>query len=219
MINRIIAKISLICWGIVGAFVIFFGVVGIIPASGVWIVAALLGGLILAILGYNFYQMSQKEGFDFGWFLVFRKGFWQMILGLAGLCLFVFGMFGVIAPHLADELAEKYVMTFAKMLVILFWTALTSTFFGWELICLSESVAYLRLKKMDSAVGSFALGILWLLFALLFLYLFLEVINDVFYRLSATAQNWILIIFSLLSLLIGLYNGKFEDLNNLEEEK
>lgn len=140
-----------------------------------------------------------------------------MFLGLSGFLLFVVGIFGIIVPNLAQEFAEKHAMTIAKLLVILFWTALTSTFLGWELICLSEATAYLRLKKIKSAFGSFALGILWLLFALLFLYLFLEVINDVFVGISATLQNWILGIFAILSIISGLFNGRFENLKDFEQ--
>ena len=118
-----------------------------------------------------------------------------------------------------DNLAEKHIMTFAKFLVLLFWIALTSTFLSWELICFSEATAYWRLGKSKSALGSFGLGILWLLFALFFLYLFLEVINDVFFRLSSTTQNWILVSFTVLSPVIGLWSGRYEDLARFADEE
>lgn len=212
-----IAKISILCWGGVCSFVLFLTVLGIVPENAVWPVSALVGGIILGLLGFDFYRFYQKERFDFASFLVFRKGLWRLFLGLAGLGLFGVGIIGLLVPQLAQNFAEKHAMTIAKLLVILFWTALTFTFLGWELICFSESTVYFLQKKLKSAVGSFALGILWLLFALLFLYLFLEVINDVFVNLNPTTQNWILGIFAILSVITGLWNGRFESLKDFEE--
>ena len=217
--SHLVLRFGVICWGFVSLFVAFLSLAMIIPNGAILYVSAILGFLILALLGYNLRKIYLREGFDFGWFLTVKKGYWRILGGLVGLILFSFGLFGTIAPDTANQLAEKHWLKVAKFLVILFWTALTSTFLSWQLVCLSQATAYWRVKKRKDAWGSFGLGILWLLFTLLFLSLFLEVINDIFFTLSASAQNWILVIFAVLSLVVGLWNGKFEDLKDFEVEK
>ncbi len=217
--NDILTKFSLICWGFIGVFIACLLVVSLIPADYIVVVSIILGLAILALFVYDLRKIYLNEGFDFGWFLTIRKGYWRILLALVGLGLASVGLFAMIFPNLANELGEKHWLKFAKILVILFWTALTSTFLSWSLVCLSESTAYWRLKKGSKAMGSFGLGILWLLFAVLFLSLFLEVIDDIFFRLSAMAQNWILVLFAILSTAIGLWSGRFEDLEKFRKSE
>lgn len=217
--NKIIAKISSICWGFVVVFVICLISVGAIPENLVGVSSIILGALILALFLYDLRKIYQKEGLDFGWFLTVKKGYWRILAGLVGFCLFLIGLFATIFPTVAHELGERHWLKIASILVIMFWTALTSTFLGWELICLAESIGYWRIGKTKSALGSFALGILWLLFALLFLSLFFDVINDNFFAITAKVQNWILIIFAIFSIVGGLVSGIFEDLSYLEDKK
>jgi hypothetical protein len=217
--KTILGKLSLICWSFIGVFINCLLVASLIPADFVWIVSAILGLAILTFLVYDLRKIYRCEGFDFGYFLTIKKGYWRMLFGLIGLGLLSFGLFVTIFPNLANELGEKHWLKIAKVLVILFWTALTLTFLSLEFICLSESTAFWRLQKKSEAGKSFGLAILWLLLALLFLSLFLEVINDIFFPLSATVQNWILGIFAVLSILLGLLSGKYENLKDFETEQ
>jgi hypothetical protein len=215
--KTILGKLSLICWSFIGVFINCLLVASLIPADFVWIVSMVLGVAILAFVVYDLRKIYLREGFDFGYFLTIKKGYWRMLFGLIGLGLLSFGLFVTIFPNLANELGEKHWLKIAKVLVIFFWTALTLTFLSLEFIALSESTAFWRLKKKKDALGSFGLGMFMLLLALLFLSLFLEVINDIFFPLSATVQNWILGIFAVLSLVVGLLSGRYEDLKDFKK--
>ncbi len=219
--GRIIAKISLVCWGFVLIFTSVIIVAVEIPPQFLTIVSITLGLIISAPVGFNLYRIYRREGLDFGWFLVVRKGFWRVLLGLTGLSLFVIGLFAAVFPKRFNELSESGGMAFAKLLVALFWLALISTFLGWALICFSEGVGYWRLRNFKWVFGSFALAILWQLFSLVFSYLFLEVINDVFFRLSALVKIWTLVFIAILTIITGLWMGRYENLNLLsaDEEK
>lgn len=217
--SRLVLKFGLMCWGFIGVFIAFLLVAIIIPADYLGFVSTILGLVILALFIYNLRQIYLREGFDFGWFLTVKKGYWQMLFGLLGLGLFSVGLFGLLFPNIANQLGERHWLKVAKILVILFWTALTSTFLSWELVCLAEATAYWRIGKLKEAFQAVGLGILWLIFAILFLWMFLEVINDIFFNLSAAAQSWILGIFAILSLIIGLWSGRYENPARLTKER
>ncbi len=217
--NKIIAKISLICWGFVVAFVTCLVAVSAIPEDYVGFVSIILGGIILGLFFYDLRKIYQLEGFDFGWFMTIKKGYWRILLGLFGLILFTIGIFGLIFPQIGNELGERHAMKFVYLLVILFWIALTTTFLSWSLICFSESTAFGLIGKLKSALSVFSLGILWLFFATLFLSLFMDVIDENFYHLQATMQNWILIIFAVATIIVGLSAGKYADSSHLTMEE
>jgi hypothetical protein len=219
--GKIIAKISLICWGFVVIFTNVLTLAMEIPQKYLAVVSIILGLIISVLIGFNLFRIYRREGFDFGWFFVVRKGYWRVLLALTGIFLLSIGLFAAIFPKLFDELGENYAMTAAKLLVALFWFALISTFLGWALICFSESVGYLRLRNYKGAFGGFVLALVWQLFSLLFSYLFLDVINEVFIKISVFAQNRTLIIITVLTIIIGLLMGRYEDLKPLlaDEEK
>jgi hypothetical protein len=217
--SKIIAKITLICWGFVWIFTNILILAIAIPQNFLPAVSIILGLIISVPIGFNLYRIYRRDGFDFGWFFFVRKGFWRVLLGLTGIFLLLIGLFAAVFPKLFDELGEAHAMTAAKLLVAMFWLALISTFLGWTLICFSEAVGYLRLRDFKGALGSFALGLLWQFFSLFFCYLFFEVINDVFFRLSASAQNWTLIFIAVLTIITGLLMGRSEDLKPLAADE
>lgn len=217
--SSLVLKFGVICWSFVALFVAFLSLAMLIPNGAILYVSATLGFLILALVGYNLWQIHLREGFDFGWFLTVKKGYWRILPGLFGLILFSIGLFGLIFPEIGNQLGERYAMKVAYLLAILFWMALTSTFLSWSLVCFSEATVYWRLAKAKTAVGSFGLGILWLLLATLFLSLFLDMINENFFNLSAKTQNWILGVFAFLSLVTGVLSGRYEDLKRFAEEE
>jgi hypothetical protein len=221
MMGRIIAKISLVCW----AFVLIFTVVMIfavkLPPNTLAIVAIILGLILTAALGFDFYRVSRTEKLDFEWFTAAGKGFWRVMVALAGLAFLFLGLFAEVFPARFDKLIETGGMTFAKAFVALFWFALISTFLGWALICFSEGVGYRRLRDYKMMRRSFALAFLWQMFTLFFGYLFLDVVSEVFFAISAAIRVWVLIFFAVLTALAGIWLGRYEDLKLLppDEEK
>jgi magnesium-transporting ATPase (P-type) len=215
---KAVLKASLICWGVIGAFVLFFSVVP--TTTSPTVVAAfsmLLGFGFLALLGFR-YRRLKKEGFEFGYFLAKQNGFWLLFLGFIGAALFLIGLVWLIAPQLIENSLEKSAMPFAAFLIVLFWFSLIFAFLGFALVCFSESVGYLRLKKIKWAAGSFAIAMFWLGLATVFCSLFLDVINDNFLQMSATTQNYILGAFALVATAIGLYAGRYRDLKELSSD-
>ena len=213
--GRIIAKISLICWGFVVIFTNVIVAVVWIPPKHLAVVSMILGLIITTAVGFDCYRIARKEKLDSEWVLAAGKGFWRVLLILTGLSLFLLGLFAEVFPKLSDQLIENGGMTYAKVFVALFWLALISTFLGWALICFSEAFGYWRLSNFKAAFGGFALAMLWQLFGLLFSYLFLEVVNDVFFRLSASVGNWTLVLIAVFTVIAGLWMGKYEDLKIL----
>jgi len=217
---RTALKASMFCWGIVVAFFLFF----LIPfeAMGPFAAAVFsvsLGGGLLFLLGRYVYRLHKKEGFEFGWFLAQKRGFWWLLLGAIGLTLFVAGGLSLFAPPQIQRQLETGAMPVAAFLVVLFWFSLIFTFLGFAFVCYAQAVGYWRIKKIKWGAGSFAVAVLWLAFATLFCSLFLDVINDNFLALAAQTQNIMLGVFALAVTVIGLGAGGREDLDKLLPEE
>lgn len=215
---RTILKVSLICWGIIGVFVLFFSVVPTTTSPvALAVFSMLIGFSFLGFLIFR-YRRLKKEGFEFGFFLVRQNGIWFLFLGLVGTVLVLIGTAWLIVPEHIENALEKSAMPFASFLVLLFWFSLIFAFLGFALVCFAESVGYLRIKKFKNAAGSFAIAMFWLALSTLFCSLFLDVINDNFLKIAATTQNHLLFLFALASIIIGLYAGRFHDLKGLTSE-
>lgn len=211
---RTVLKISLICWGIVGVIVLFITVLRMITNPTAAVISVLIGGGFLVGVGLRLRRIKQ-ENFESGFFLARQHGVWLLILGFVGLVLFLTGAFWFVARQQAEQVFETNATTAAKILVGLFWFSIIFAFLGFALTCFAESVGYWRLKNFKWAAESFALAMLWLAGATLFCSLFLNVINEVFFVLSATTQNYILGLFAVASVVIGLYAGRYQDLKAL----
>ena len=217
---RTVLKASLVCWGVVIAFFLFFSIpFELLSPVAAAFLSLSLGGGVLAWLGLYIYRLNKKEGFEFVWFLARKNGFWLLLLGAVGLTLFLTGGVWFLAPQQTERHLEKGAMPFAAFLVVLFWFSLIFMFLGWAVVCYAQSVGYFRIKDFKSGAGSFAIAILWLAFATLFCSLFLGVINDVFLTLSGPTQNIILGLFALVVTVIGLCAGGYEDLEKLLPEE
>lgn len=213
-----VIKASLFCWGIVLAFLLFFGLFPYQAMSPVAIAVFCmsLGCGFLALLSSYIYRLHKKEGFEFGWFLARRNGFWLSFFGAVGLMMFLIGGIWLLAPPPAAlQLEAEVAMPFAAFLAVLFWFALIFTFLGFAVVCYAESAGYVRIKNFKSAAGGFALATFWLALATLFCSLFLEVINDNFLELSGMTQRITLVSFALVVIIIGLCAGRYEDMEKL----
>lgn len=215
---KAVLKASLICWGIIGAFFLFFSIVPTKKPVAAAVFFMLLGSGFLALFVFR-YRRLKKEGIDFGFFLAKQKGFWFLLSGFVGAVLFFIAALWLIAPQHIENFLEKSAMPIAAFLIVLFWFSLVFAFLGFALVCFSESVGYIRLKNFKWSAGSFGIGLFWLLLATLFCSLFLDVINDNFFQMSAKVQNYILISFALVATAIGLYSGRHQDLKTLSKDK
>lgn len=216
---KYVGKITLVCW----EFVVGFGVVLVVlmnlPEGAVWISSALLGLLVLILLGVTIRRLDRREGFELGWFLAVKKGYWHLLAGAVGVALFLTGAAGLIAPQQMGQLIDAHAKKLAAVLIVLFWTALISTFLGWGLICFSEADGYRRLKNYKSFFYGFALASVFLVIGLIFVSLFLDVIDENFLRVSSSVQNWVLALVALATISAGLYSGKYADLKLLSEKR
>ncbi len=213
---KAVLKASVICWGVVVAFFLFF----LVPLDALGPVAAALLSLLLGVglltwLGLYVRRLHRAEGFDVGRFLARRHSFWRVLAGAVGLALSVAGALSLAAPAQVTRQLEKGAMPLAAFLVVLFWFSLIFTFLGFALVCYAQSVGYLRVRNFKSGAGSFAVGVLWLGFATLFCSLFLDVINDEFLPLAGPTQNTILGVFALAVTVAGLVFGVYEKLDRL----
>lgn len=215
---RILLKVCLICWGISGALILFLTFVPTTTSpTTAAVLSILIGSGFLAWFAFRLRRI-RKEGFESGFFLARQHGIRLSVLGFVGLVLFLIGALWLVAPQQTDQLFEQSAMPIAKCLVGLFWFSVIFAVLGFALACFAESVGYWRLRNFKWAAGSFALATFWLAPATLFCSLFLNVVNDVFFRLSATTQNYILALFALAAVVIGLWAGRYQDLKALSSD-
>jgi hypothetical protein len=215
---QIISKLSAICWGALGVFGVLFLLMAIENSTAFGIVWMLLGGILILSFALRVNDLRQQGGFDLNYFLAVQRGYIYVFIGLAGLLIFSFGALRFFAPQFAEQLLGKYIMSYAAILVFLFWAALILMFLGFALKCFSESVGYLRLKKIKDAVYAFGSGAMWAAFMLVCCSLSMDVINENLLYLSAQIQNWILLFCGLVTAVTGLIAGRYEDLKVLSEE-
>lgn len=217
---RIVAKISVICWAILAVCFVLFILLGITNFVAFGVVWMLLGVVLMLPAVFYVRRIAREGGFELSYFLVVEKGYREVICGLLGLVMFVFGALRMFVPQLAEDLLGKHIMSFAAVMVFLFWLALIFMFLGWALTCFSESIGYFRLNKIKDAFYAFGLGGLWIAFTLICCSLFMDVISDEnFFPLAASTQNWILVFVGLAIVVTGLYAGRYEDLKALAEDK
>ncbi len=216
---KTVLKISLTCWWIVLSYGLFFTFVPV-SADGVTgtTISIVIGSGLLAYAGFRLYRID-KAGFESGWFLTQQHGLWLVFLLIAGCVLLILGVAWLVAPQRFELIFDRSAMPIAAAFVVLFWISLIFTFTAWSLACFSETVGYARINDYKWLIYGFLLGLLWLGFASGFCLLFLEVINDIFVRISTSARHDIAIVFALVVMAIGLYAGRYEDLKALAADK
>lgn len=211
-----ILRICLLCWGVVAAFFLFF----LIPFEALnptlaAVLAVTAGGALLFWQVRYIVRLHHNEGFETAYFVVRHKGIWRFLSGLMGLGLVLWGSGWLLFPQQTNHQLEQIAMPLAKALVLLFWGTLIFAFAGFALVCYAQTVGYARIKDFRQAAGSFALAVLWVVFAVLFCSLFLEVINEVFRPLAPATQILVLRAVALTLTVCGLGLGAMNKLNKL----
>lgn len=221
--KKLLLKASLVWWKIFVATVC--AIVFIKTADEVMspVAAAtfsmLLGGGYLASLGLYIYRLNKREGFEFGRFLARRKGFWLIFFGIVGMALFSIGCGWFLAPQMLEQQLGKNAMPFAAILIILFWFSLILTFLCFAVAGYAESIGYLRIRDFECSAGIFATATFSLGLSTLSCWLFLGVINDTLLSLSESIQHIILCLFALAVLTLGIFAGRYQDLEKLLSKK
>jgi len=173
-------------------FLLFFSIpFDALPFPGS-ITAMVCGGVILAAAIAYILIVRSKDAFEFGWFLANKGGFWVITVACLGLVLLLSGLLILVAPNAVEPAFERGAWPVAGGLVILFWFALIFMFAFLTFVEIANAAAFLRVRKLKKSIGNLAVGIVCLAMATLFFSLFLEVINEVFFRISIPTQ-WIAI--------------------------
>ncbi|MGQ0541629.1 MAG: hypothetical protein ACT4O9_07255 [Blastocatellia bacterium] len=192
-------------------FVLFFSIpFESLPLSGTS-TAMLTGGAFAAVVVAYIFRLHRREGFEFGWFLANKGGFWFVTAACFGLFLFLSGLLIRIAPQAVEPAFERGAWPVAGGLVVLFWLAIIYMFGFLSFGLVGRATAFARIAQVKKALSTLALTALCLLLASLFFSLFLEVINDIFFRVSVDAQ-WIAIwIFAGALVAGGIFHAFWKD--------
>lgn len=197
---------SVSCFILVG-FVLFFSIpFESLPLSGTT-TAMLTGGTILAIVAAYIIRLHSREGIEFGWFLANKGGFWFITAASFGLFLFLSGLMIRIAPQAVEPAFERGAWPVAGVLVVLFWLALNFMFGFLSFSLAGRTTGLARTGRIKSMFGTLAIGAVCLAMAGVFFSLFLEVINDNFFRISARSQSTAIWVFLVALVVVGVVHG------------
>jgi len=174
----------------------------------------IFGGVILAVVTAYLLRVRSTEAFDFGYFLAAKGGFWAITAACFGIFCLLSGLLLYFIPQMVEPAFERGAWPVAAMLAVLFWLALVFMFALLTFTALANATSLLRVRKIKSALGSFAIGVVCLALAALFFSLFSEMISDVFIRLSAGFQSVATWTFASLLVVIAVVDGMICKIDN-----
>lgn len=161
---------------------------GLLPFSD-GVNLALVGAVLVAFAAYYVIYFYRREGFELGWFLADRWGFWIIALAILGLVMITCGIVIYSAPDVFVPAFEQGALPFGITIVSLFWLALIYMFGYLTIGMVARIVANARLlRPVDAAINA-VIGLVCLGLTGVFFSLFLEVLNDIAVRIS-TGNQW-----------------------------
>ncbi len=182
------------------------------------VTAMLFGGTILAIIAAYVFWIHKSEGFEFGWFLANRGGFWKITLAFFGLLVFLGGLMLFLVPQTVEPAFESGAMPVASVLVVLFWLALIFMFGFLSFAMIARATALVRTIQIKKFLGSFVVAAICLVMAAVFFSLFVEVINDIFIPISVSAQWTAIWVFVGALVVTGIAHGSWEEVSYYLED-
>jgi hypothetical protein len=204
---------------VVFAFFLFFSLpFGLLPFSDA-VNLIFAGLLVLAIPVIYFVATVRREGFDFGWLLSNRGGFWAILVGAFGLAAIFCGMLLFIWPEMFQPAFEQGTLPFGILLVSLFWLALIYMFAFLAFGATSQAAEYIRQFRFRDSFAYLLLTLICSGLAGVFVSLFLQVLNDIAIRISETNQWNAIIFFVSLLLAAGIVHGTFRQIETVTKEK
>jgi hypothetical protein len=173
---------------IVAAFFIFFQIPwGILPFSDA-VNVMLVGGVMAACAGFYVLYIHKREGFEFGWFLANRGGFWIIAAVTLGLVILACGILLFVSPEMFVPAFEQGALPFGIVLVSMFWLALIFMFAFLAFGMIGRATAYARLLRFSDVLVQALIASFCLALAGVFFSLFLEVLTDILIRISVNTQ-------------------------------
>jgi len=146
-----------------------------------------LGVLIAALPAAHLIYSIRREGFDFGWLLSHRGGFWAILFLVVGLVICVCGTVVGIWPEVFVPAFEQGALPFGMVLITMFWMALIFIFGFLGCGMVARAVAMLRNRRSDGILP-IIVGLFCSLLSGLFFSIYLDVINDTWMRISEALQ-------------------------------
>lgn len=189
----------------------------VLPFSNA-VTAMLFGGIILAITAAYVLWIHKNEGFEFGWFLANKGGFWVITLAFFALLVFLGGLMLFVVPQAVEPAFESGAIPVAGVLVVLFWLALIFMFGFLSFVMIARMTALVRTVQIKNFFGAFALAGVCLVMAAVFFSLFVEVVNDIFIRIPISAQ-WVAIwVFVGALIVTGIIHGSWKEVSYYLED-
>lgn len=198
------------CLVVLGFFVVLQLPWGLLPfADGANI--ALVGALLDAFAAYYIFYFYRREGFEFGWFLANRGGFWILTIGVLSSVMIVCGGVIYFAPQYFVPAFEQGALPFGIALVSLFWLALIYLFGYLSIGMVARVVANVRLLKFIEAAINGLIALVCLGMAGVFFSLFLEVLSDILVRIAVPTQWTAIWIFVTSVVVVGIVYGIWKE--------
>ena len=216
---KLLLKIySASCLIVLGFFGFFLVPWEILPFSD-GVNGMVVGGTLLAVSAFYILYFHRREGLELGWLLANRGGFWAIIVAVLGFVLLLCGTLLSVSPELFVPAFEQGALPFGIVIVSLFWLALIFMFGFLAFMLTSGATASLRVFQFGEAVKNGAMMLVCLGLAGVFFSLFLEVINDIAFRISIPNQWTAIWIFVGSLLLAGVIFGVSKDPSYFVESK
>lgn len=185
---RTLAKVYVAsCLVVLGFILVLHLPWGLLPFSD-GINLAIVGSALFALAIYYTYYFYRREGFEFGWFLAQRFGFWVLGVGILGAIMVAFGLLAYASPDVFVPAIEQGALPFGIALVSLFWLSLIYLFGYLSVGMIARVVASLRLLSIGDALVNGLVALFCLGLAALFVSLFLEVLSDIMMRIGIDTQ-------------------------------
>jgi hypothetical protein len=206
------------CLIVVGFFTFFLIPWGLLPFSDT-INIMVVGGGIVSLTAFYIAYLYRREGFELGWFLANRGGFWVITIGVLGLVIFFCGTLLFVSPNLFVPAFEQGALPFGVAIVSLFWLALIFMFAYLTFGMVARVTACVRMFLLVESLINALIALVCLGLSGVFFSLFLEVINDIAIRISVPVQWKAIWIFVGLLIAAGIIHGLREKPSYFLEEK
>ena len=172
---------------------------------------AFVGSALAGLAAYYTLYFYRREGFEFGWFLANRLGFWVIAIAILGLVMVALGAAIYAAPQYYVPALEQGALTFGVAIVSLFWLSLIYLFGYLTIRMVARAVAGLRILDIAGAAVNALITLACLGLSTLFFSLFLEVLNDILVRIGIDNQWKAIWIFAAALTLAGIAFGVWKE--------